>query len=204
VWSFAVEHARPFVTWKFASTLDGRSAAADGTSRWITSDAARQDVHRLRALCDVILAGTGTVLTDDPELTVRDPAGNNVPHQPLRAVMGMSEIGDHLRVRNAAAATVVLATHDPSEALAELYSQDRQHVLIEGGPTLAAAFLTAGLVDEVVGYIAPALLGAGVATVGDLGITTIGDAMRFDLQDATIIGDGPDACIRITAKKVED
>jgi len=203
VWSFAIEHGRPFVTWKFASTLDGRSAAADGTSRWITSDAARQDVHRLRAVCDVILAGTGTVLTDDPELTVRDAAGNNVSQQPLRAVMGRSEIGDHLRVRNDAAATVVLPTRDPSEALAELYQRERQHVLIEGGPTLAAAFLKAGLVDEVVGYIAPALLGAGASAVADLGITTIADAMRFHLQDVSLIGDGPDACIRITAKKVE-
>ena len=204
IWSFAVEHARPFVTWKFASTLDGRSAAADGTSRWITSEAARQDVHRLRALCDVILAGSRTVLADDPELTVRDAAGNNVSHQPLRAVMGMSEIGDHLRVRNEAAATVVLPTRDPSEALAELYRRDRQHVLIEGGPTLAAAFLKADLVDEVVGYIAPALLGAGAPSVGDLGITTMADAMRFHLQNVSMIGDGPDACIRITAKKVED
>ena len=71
-WTFAVEHGRPFVTWKFATTLDGRSAAADGTSRWISSRAARLDTHRLRAQCDVMLVGTGTVEVDDPQLTVRD------------------------------------------------------------------------------------------------------------------------------------
>lgn len=202
VWTFAVEHGRPFVTWKFAGTLDGRSAAVDGTSRWVTSEAARADVHRLRALCDVVLAGTGTVLADDPELTARDPAGNNLPDQPLRAVMGLSEVGDHLRVRNAAAATVVLPTRDPAQALADLSHRDRQHVLLEGGPRLAAAFLNAGLVDELVGYIAPALLGAGPAAVGDLGITTIADTMRLDLQDVSTIGSGQGACIRIIASPV--
>jgi diaminohydroxyphosphoribosylaminopyrimidine deaminase/5-amino-6-(5-phosphoribosylamino)uracil reductase len=71
-WTFAIEHGRPFVTWKFATTLDGRSAAADGTSRWVSSPAARRDTHRLRAECDVMLVGANTVEVDDPELTVRD------------------------------------------------------------------------------------------------------------------------------------
>ena len=66
VWTFAVDHGRPFVTWKFATTLDGRSAAADGTSRWVSSAAARRDTHRLRALCDTMLVGTNTVAVDDP------------------------------------------------------------------------------------------------------------------------------------------
>src|SRR4051794_12594825 len=88
VWTFAFEHGRPFVTWKFATTLDGRSAAADGTSRWVSSPAARLDTHRLRALCDTMLVGTGTVEVDDPHLTVRDAEGAPLPHQPLRVVMG--------------------------------------------------------------------------------------------------------------------
>lgn len=198
VWSFAVEQRRPFVTWKLATTLDGRSAAADGTSRWITTEPARDDVHRLRSQCDVILAGTGTVLADDPELTARDTNGEQVGHQPLRVVMGLSELSAGLRVLNDAAETVVLRTHDPAEALDALYQRDRQHVLLEGGPTLAAAFLRARLVDEIVAYVAPALLGSGTSAVADLGITTLDDIVRLDVHDVTTVGEGADTCVRIT------
>ncbi|HWJ09510.1 MAG TPA: bifunctional diaminohydroxyphosphoribosylaminopyrimidine deaminase/5-amino-6-(5-phosphoribosylamino)uracil reductase RibD, partial [Nocardioides sp.] len=82
-WSFAHRNGRPFVTWKFAATLDGRSAAADGTSRWVSSRAARLDTHRLRGECDVMVVGTNTVEVDDPELTVRDEVDEPLPHQPL-------------------------------------------------------------------------------------------------------------------------
>jgi diaminohydroxyphosphoribosylaminopyrimidine deaminase/5-amino-6-(5-phosphoribosylamino)uracil reductase len=202
VWTFAVEHGRPFVTWKFAATLDGRSAAADGTSRWVSSAAARLDTHRLRGLADVILAGTGTVLVDDPELTVRDPAGHPLSEQPLRAVMGLREVPADRRVRNDVAETVVLPTRDPATALAELYERGRQHVFLEGGPTLGAVFLEAGLVDEVVAYVAPMLLGAGTSAVGDLGITTIADAVRFDVLDLSVVGEGNDANARFTLAPV--
>ncbi len=89
-WTFAAEHGRPFVTWKLATTLDGRSAAADGTSRWVSSPAARRDTQRLRLLCDTILVGTGTVLVDDPRLTRRAESEADLPRdqQLLRAVMG--------------------------------------------------------------------------------------------------------------------
>ncbi len=198
VWTFAVEHGRPFVTWKFAATLDGRSAAADGTSRWVSSAAARLDTHRLRGLADVVLAGTGTVLVDDPELTVRDASGRPLPQQPLRAVMGLREVPADRRVLNDVAETVVLATRDPAQALAELFARDRQHVFLEGGPTLGAAFLKAGLVDEVVAYVAPMLLGAGLSAVADLGITTMADAVRFDVLDISVVGEGNDANARFT------
>ncbi len=202
VWTFAVEHGRPFVTWKFAATLDGRSAAADGTSRWVSSLPARRDTHRLRGLCDTILAGTGTVLVDDPELTVRDERDQPLPRerQPLRAVMGLREVPPDRRVRNDAAETVVLATRDPRQVLAELYARDRQHVFLEGGPTLAAAFLRAGLVDEVVAYLAPMLLGAGRSAVGDLGVSTIADAWRLDPTDVTVLGEGAEANVRLTMR----
>jgi diaminohydroxyphosphoribosylaminopyrimidine deaminase / 5-amino-6-(5-phosphoribosylamino)uracil reductase len=202
VWTFAVEHGRPFVTWKFAATLDGRSAAADGTSRWVSSAAARRDTHRLRGLADVILAGTGTVLDDDPELTVRDAEGRPLPQQPLRAVMGLREVPAGRRVLNDAAETVVLPTRDPAEALATLFARDRQHVFLEGGPTLGAAFLEAGVVDEVVAYVAPMLLGAGTSAVADLGIETITDAVRFDVVDISVIGEGNDANVRFTLTPV--
>ncbi len=201
-WTFGVEHGRPLVTWKFAATLDGRSAAVDGTSRWISSEAARADTHRLRALSDVILAGTGTVLVDNPELTVRDRDGVPLPHQPLRAVMGLRDLPVDRRVLSGVAETVVLRTRDPAAALGELYRQGRQHVFLEGGPTLGAAFLRAGLVDEVVAYVAPMLLGAGLSSVADLDITTMADAVRFDVVDISVVGEGNDANARFTLSPV--
>ncbi len=202
VWTFAVDHGRPFVTWKFATTLDGRSAAVDGTSRWVSSRPARLDTHRLRGLCDTILVGTETVLVDDPQLTVRDEHDNSLPreHQLLRAVMGLRDVPADRRVRDDAAETLHLRTRDPHEALATLFARDRQHVFLEGGATLAAAFLTAGLVDEVVSYVAPMLLGAGRAAVGDLGITTITEALHLEVADVTVLGEGPDTNLRLTMK----
>lgn len=200
-WTFALEHDRPFVTWKFATTLDGRSAAADGTSRWVSSRAARLDTHRLRAECDVMLVGTNTVAVDDPELTVRDEVDEPLPHQPLRAVMGSRALDGDRRVLNDRAETVQLRTHDPREALAELFELGRRHVFLEGGPTVAAAFLDAGLVDEVVVYVAPMLLGSGRSAVGDLGISTIADARHLKVTDVTVLEahePGEDTNVRIT------
>ena len=201
VWTFAVEHGRPFVTWKCATTLDGRSAAADGTSRWVSSLPARLDTHRLRAECDVLLVGTRTVEIDDPLLTVRDDWDRPVRHQPLRAVMGLRDLAPDRRILNNHAETVHLRTREPAAALRDLHDRGRQHVWLEGGPTLAAAFLTAGLVDEVVAYVAPSLLGAGASTVGDLGITTISDQLRFRIRQAAVIGTGPDANVRLTLER---
>ena len=199
-WTFATDHQRPFVTWKFAASLDGRSAAADGTSRWISSAAARRDTHLLRRRCDTVLAGTGTVLTDDPELSARDEADRPLPadRQPLRAVMGLREVPASRRVRNGVAETVLLDTRDPAEALARLFAHGRRHVLLEGGPKLAAAFLSAGYVDEVIAYLAPMLLGCGPASVADLGIGTIADACRLAVVDVATLGEGPDRNVRLT------
>jgi diaminohydroxyphosphoribosylaminopyrimidine deaminase / 5-amino-6-(5-phosphoribosylamino)uracil reductase len=189
VWTFAVEHQRPFVTWKFATTLDGRSAAADGTSRWVSGVAARRDTHRLRALCDVMLVGTNTVEVDDPALTVRDEHDRPLPHQPLRVVMGERDLDPSRRIFDEAAESLHLRTRDPLTALKELFARDRQHVFLEGGPTLAAAFLKAGLVDEVITYVAPMLLGAGRNAVGDLGITTVAGALHLQVEDITVLDD---------------
>lgn len=197
-WTFGMEHHRPFVTWKFAATLDGRSAAVDGTSRWITSRAARVDAHRLRAQCDVLLVGTGTVEADDPELTVRDEYDERLAHQPLRAVMGLRDLDPGRRILDDRAETIRLETHDPGEALDRLHGLDRRHVFLEGGPVLAAAFVRAGLVDEVVAYVAPALLGAGASAVADLGIRTIDDALRLRITETTTVGTGNDTNVRLT------
>jgi len=201
VWTFATDHQRPFVTWKFATTLDGRSAAADGTSRWVSSRAARLDTHRLRALCDTMLVGSNTVAVDDPLLTVRDEHDRPLAVQPLRAVMGQRDLPATKRIFNDDAETVHLRTRDPHQALAQLWQRDRQHVFLEGGPTLAAAFLTAGLVDEIVAYVAPMFLGAGRSAVADLGIGTIGDALRPRIADIAVLdpmAPGEEPNVRLT------
>lgn len=195
-WAFGLVHHRPLVTWKYAATLDGRSAAADGTSQWISSPDSRADVHRLRATCDVVLAGTGTVLADDARLTVRD-GDRLLPRdaQPLRAVLGERAIPAGSRVQDASADTLHLATRDPAAALETLFGLGRRRVFLEGGPTVAAAFLRAGLVDEVVAYLAPLLLGSGRPAVADLGIESLTGALALDITDVTLVG--PD--VRITA-----
>ncbi|MCW2538994.1 MAG: ribD [Frankiales bacterium] len=192
-WLFATAQARPFVTWKFAGTLDGRSAAADGTSRWITSPAARADVHLLRDLVDAIVVGSGTVLIDDPQLTVRGVATDNPDElserQPLRVVLDRRHrVPSTARVFDESAETVRLDTAVPRFALKALFDRGVRHVLLEGGPTLAGAFLEGGLIDEVIAYVAPKLLGAGTSVLQDAGITTVAEAVTLEVSDVNRIG----------------
>ncbi|MFN8149150.1 MAG: bifunctional diaminohydroxyphosphoribosylaminopyrimidine deaminase/5-amino-6-(5-phosphoribosylamino)uracil reductase RibD [Candidatus Nanopelagicales bacterium] len=195
-WTFAVVHGRPFVTWKSAATLDGRIAAADGSSRWITSAPARAEVHALRAAVDAVVVGTGTVLADDPHLAVRRDGEVAEGRQPLRVVVGVRDIPAGARVLDAAAQTLHLRTRDPHEVLAALHGLEVQHVLLEGGPTLAAAFVRAGLVDAVRWYAAPALLGAGRSALDDAGMESVAQALRLDVVDVARVGDD----VRIDAR----
>jgi diaminohydroxyphosphoribosylaminopyrimidine deaminase/5-amino-6-(5-phosphoribosylamino)uracil reductase len=112
--------------------------------------------------------------------------------------MGLRELAGDRRVFDDQAETLRLETRDPAEALALLRARDRQHVWLEGGPHLAASFLEAGLVDEVVVYVAPLLLGAGQPAVADLGITTIADARHLRITDVTTLGTGSEANVRLT------
>lgn len=187
-WSHAVTHGRPFVTWKAAATLDGRVAAADGSSRWITGEPARAEVHRLRAECDAIAVGTGTVLADDPALTVRDQDGSPSGRQPLRVVLGARDVPEEAAIRTTDHWFQV-RERDPMVALTALHERQIRHLLLEGGPSVAAAWLRAGVVDEVVTYVAPVLLGSGAGMVGDLGVTALSDAHRLNLVDVTRVGD---------------
>jgi diaminohydroxyphosphoribosylaminopyrimidine deaminase / 5-amino-6-(5-phosphoribosylamino)uracil reductase len=196
-WSHGLEHGRPFVTWKFAAGLDGRSAAADGTSRWISNPASRADTHRRRAEADVVMVGTGTVLVDDPWLTVRDSAGAPLPHQPLRVVVGQRPIPAGARALDETAQTWVTGHRDLDDVLAELFARGRRHVFLEGGPTLAGVLLRAGLVDEVVAYLAPVLVGGGVHAVEGLDVRTLADAHRFDVLDVSPLGDPPGTDVRL-------
>ncbi len=219
-WLIAHRRQRPHVTWKYAATLDGRTAAADRTSRWITGPEARADVHRERVCADAVVVGIGTVLADDTHLTVRDvPA----PRQPLRVVVdGDARTPPSARILDGAATTLVAVadTAEPRRVeaieatgaqivrlrrtagrldlpglLAALHEREAAIVLVEGGATLAASFIRDRLVDRVIAYLAPALLGAGPPVLADAGIATIADALRLSVVDVRRVG----ADVRIEA-----
>ncbi len=182
---------RPWVVLKLAATLDGRIAAPDGTSTWITGEEARADAHRLRAASDAVLVGAGTVRADDPQLTVR-----TVPEperQPLRVVLGKAPADARIQ-------PAVEMKGEPSEVLDELGAQGILQVLVEGGARVARAFHHGGVVDRYVVYLAPALFGgddavpmfsgAGAATMEDLwrgrlvSVIRLGDDLRVELEAA--------------------
>lgn len=195
-WLHRARTGRPFVIWKYAATLDGRAAAADGTSRWITGDAARHDVHLLRSRVDAVVVGTGTVLADDPSLTVR-LADVSMSRHPLRVVVGRRQLPPSAKVLDQTAPTALLAAREPEAVLKALAERDVVSVLLEGGPTLSGAFMGAGLIDKVVAYFAPAFLGAGQSALGDAGISTIGGALRWHIDAVDMIG----ADVRIIASR---
>lgn len=186
----------PHLTWKYASSVDGRSAAADGSSQWISSEASRLDLHRRRAAADAIVVGTGTVLADDPALTARLPDGSLANRQPLRVVVGMREIPSEAKVLNDDSRTMLIRTHDPMEVLKAV--ADRTDVLLEGGPTLAGAFLRAGVVNRIVAYVAPTLLGGPVTAVDDVGVTTIARALRWHFDGIDRVG--PDVVLSLVPR----
>lgn len=185
-WLHKQRTGRPHVTWKFAASVDGRSAAADGSSQWITGAEARADVHRRRAAADAIVVGTGTVFADNPSLTARLPDGSLVEHQPLRVVVGKREIPPESNVSRGDSPTMVLHTRDPHEVIRAL--SDRTDVMVEGGPTIAGAFLRAGVVDRILAYVAPVLLGGPFGAVDDLGVTGIARALRWRYDGVERIG----------------
>jgi diaminohydroxyphosphoribosylaminopyrimidine deaminase / 5-amino-6-(5-phosphoribosylamino)uracil reductase len=193
-WLHKQRTGMPHVTWKFATSVDGRSAAADGTSQWITSEAARADVHRRRAAAEAIIVGTGTVFVDDPALTARLPDGGLTDHQPLRVVVGMREISPDATVLNDDSRTMVIRTRDPHEVIKAL--SDRTDVLVEGGPTLAGAFLRAGVIDRILAYVAPILLGGPITAVDDVGVLSIAQAQRWKFDGVKQVG--PDVLLSLT------
>ncbi|MFM6979976.1 MAG: bifunctional diaminohydroxyphosphoribosylaminopyrimidine deaminase/5-amino-6-(5-phosphoribosylamino)uracil reductase RibD [Micrococcales bacterium] len=182
VWLTSTKQGRPFVTLKWASTLDGRAAANDGTSQWISGPEARADVHKVRSEIDAILVGTGTVLADNPALTARKTDGSLYEHQPLRVVVGETEIQPFMNVFNDQAETMQLKTRSPHGVLAELQARKVKHLLIEGGPTIVSQFIRLGLVNEYQIYIAPMLLGGERVALDNIGVDNIADAkqLKFD------------------------
>jgi diaminohydroxyphosphoribosylaminopyrimidine deaminase / 5-amino-6-(5-phosphoribosylamino)uracil reductase len=195
-WLYKQRTGLPHVTWKYASSVDGRSAAADGTSKWISSDASRLDLHHRRATADAIVVGTGTVLADDPALTARRADGSLAGRQPLRVVVGMRDIPPEAQVLNDDSRTMSIRTHDPMEVLKAV--SDRTDVLLEGGPTLAGAFLRAGLVNRILAYVAPILLGGPITAVDDVGVPTLARALRWQFDG--IDRAGPDLVLSLVPR----
>ncbi|MEX3610105.1 bifunctional diaminohydroxyphosphoribosylaminopyrimidine deaminase/5-amino-6-(5-phosphoribosylamino)uracil reductase RibD [Rothia sp. LK2588] len=181
-WFAAAAAGRPWVTLKIASTMDGYIAASDGTSQWITGPQARADGHSIRARADAILVGTGTVYADNPSLTARTPEGHLQPRQPLPVIMGQRPVPEGSKLA-ADGRYLHLRTRDPQKALDELHRRGISHLMIEGGPSVATAFLHAGFVDEIFLYQAPMFLGSGRRAVGDLEIATLTQALHFSLDD---------------------
>lgn len=182
-WRHFQNTGRPFVTLKLASTLDGYIAAPDGTSRWITGAAARSYVHRVRARVDAVLVGTGTVIADDPALDVR--LEGDWP-QPQPYVMGRRAIPETAKLHGRARH---IAHHDVDRALAELAADGVQHVLIEGGAEVAAAFLRLGRVDALLWFTAPKLLGGGRRAVEGLAVPTIALAQEWTYKSQQMLGE---------------
>ncbi|WEK62546.1 MAG: bifunctional diaminohydroxyphosphoribosylaminopyrimidine deaminase/5-amino-6-(5-phosphoribosylamino)uracil reductase RibD [Candidatus Microbacterium colombiense] len=186
-WLTAQRLGRPHVTVKWAQSLDGRAAADDGSSQWITGRAARADVHRRRADADAIVVGTGTVLSDDPALTARD-GDTLLPHQPVPVVIGSRPVPEGAALRRHPHSPLIYDTRDLPAVLADLHERGVQSVFVEGGPTLASAFLAAGLADRVLAYIAPVLLGGGRVALGDIGVSSIAEARRLTIDEWVPLG----------------
>ena len=210
-----VRQQRVFVMLKTAATLDGRVAARDGSSKWITGEQARADVHRLRAASDAVLTGIGTVLADDPLLTARGVEGatqslrvvldrqlrlplasqlvRTAGEAPLLVISSQVECA-HAEALRRAGAEVLTGAPQGSRgmlwyALRVLYERGVNQLMVEAGPRLASAFVRCDLVDRWVAYVAPAVLGAGQSVLGRLGIGTMDQARRFTLDDVTRLGE---------------
>lgn len=193
-WLTVQRLGRPHVSVKWAQSLDGRAAAADGTSQWITGPTARADVHRRRSEADAIVVGTGTVLADDPALTARRPDGELYEHQPVPVVLGARRIPAEAALLRHPRALVQRDGTDLPAVLAELRDTGVQRVFVEGGPTIASAFLRERLVDEVLAYVAPTLLGFGAdgtdrPALRALGVDTIDQQRRLAVASVDTLGD---------------
>lgn len=188
-WLRSARLGRPFVRAKWAQSLDGRAAAADGSSQWVTGPAARSDVHRRRSQADAIGVGTGTLLADDPALTARDETGALFPDQPIPVVFGARPVPQGARLESHPSSPILLSGTDLAADLENLAQRGIRSLFLEGGPTLLSSFVAAGLVDEYLIYIAPALLGGPRTALGDIGVVSIDETRRLEIESVSTLGD---------------
>lgn len=188
-WMRSAQLGRPFVTLKWASSLDGRAAADDGTSQWISGEAARERVHLQRSEADAIVVGTGTVLADNPSLTARTAGGELHADQPMPVVIGERPIPADSLVYWHPHEALVTGHRDIEGTLAELRAKGVRSVFVEGGPTLASAFIEAGVVDRFFIYLAPVLLGGPQLALTDLGISTLTERLNLRLNTVERLGE---------------
>jgi diaminohydroxyphosphoribosylaminopyrimidine deaminase/5-amino-6-(5-phosphoribosylamino)uracil reductase len=163
--------------------MDGKVAASDGSSKWITGELARADVALMRSQADAIVTTTATVKADDPLLTSKGLGRN-----PVRIVMGDTEIAANSQVFGDDAETVIIKSRDPKELIAFAKERGFNQLLIESGPTFGTALLSQNLIDEIVLFQAPTFLGSGTPSISDLGITNITGRLDFEIADVEIIG----------------
>ena len=182
-WLTKVELGRPRITWKIASTMDGKVTASDGSSKWITGEPARADVALMRSQADAIVSSTATVIADNPGLTAKGLGKN-----PVRIVMGTRELSKELQILGNDAETLLIKSHDFSDLIKISKDRGFNSLMIESGPTFGTALLKQDLVDEIVLFQAPTLLGSGAPAVGDLGITNISGRLDFEISDVEVIG----------------
>jgi len=186
-WLHKIKTNRPYFIWKIATTLDGKTAAIDGSSKWITGPESRAEVSKLRADSSAILIGTATALTDNPNLIPRD-LDTSRQKNPVRIVMGLREIPNDFNLHNEAAETIFVCSHDFAELLKICAERDFNQVFVESGSELGTALLKAELIDELVIFQAASLLGSGLSFIGDLGATNIQEKMDFSIKNVRQIG----------------
>ncbi|WP_304135503.1 bifunctional diaminohydroxyphosphoribosylaminopyrimidine deaminase/5-amino-6-(5-phosphoribosylamino)uracil reductase RibD [Lawsonella clevelandensis] len=200
-WLHKQKTGHPRVTVKMASSLDGFSAAADGTSQWITGEDARSDTHLERSRVDAIIVGTGTFLADNPSLTARRADGTLYPHQPHRYVIGTRPIPGETVVSRISGMTVCqvsagyaaapfthLCTRQWENVLGYFSTVDYQDVLVEGGPRLAGDLVARGYADRLLVYLAPLILGQGLSAAHSSLIDTLPNAQRFQFTSCERVG----------------
>ena len=188
-WLTKIEKSRPYFVWKVATTLDAKIAASDGTSKWISNEVSRRDVQRLRRESDAILVGTNTVVSDNPHLIPRGEF-SGYSKNPIRVVLGESELPKDSKVFDSASETVHVKSRDLKELVSKLTQLNVNQVLVEAGSKLTSALMAAGLIDELVIYQAPALLGAGKSFYAQDSHLTIDDQIRLEhISTEVLAGD---------------